>query len=46
MSGLSLTTLTNSLTNVLKPLPKSILIPFGLKAAGSATGAATQKKVF
>ena len=32
--------------NVLKPLPKSVLIPLGLTAAKSSTDAATQKDVF
>ena len=32
--------------NVLKPLPKSVLIPLGLTAAASATDAAIHKKRF
>ena len=32
--------------NVLKPLAKSVLIPLGLTAAGSATDAAIHKKMF
>ena len=32
--------------NVLKPLAKSILIPFRLKAVGSTTDAAIHKKIF
>ena len=32
--------------NVLKPLPKSVLIPLGLTAAASATDAAIHKKIF
>ena len=32
--------------NVLKPLPKSVLIPLGLTAAASATDAAIHKKMF
>ena len=34
------------MTNILKPLPKSVLIPLGLTAAASATDAAIQKKNF
>ena len=33
------------MTNVLKPLAKSVLIPLGLTAAASATDAAFQKKI-
>ena len=32
--------------NVLKPLAKSVLIPLGLIAAGSATGEAIYQKIF
>ena len=32
--------------NVLKPLAKSVLIPWGLTAAASATDAALHKKMF
>ena len=32
--------------NVLKPLAKSVLIPLGLTAAASATGATIHKKMF
>ena len=32
--------------NVLKPLPKSVLIPLGLTTAASATDAAIHKKMF
>ena len=32
--------------NILKPLPKSVLIPLGLTAATSATGAGIHKKMF
>ena len=32
--------------NVLKPLAKSVLIPLGLRAAASATDAASHKKMF
>ena len=31
--------------NVLKPLDESVLIPLGLKAAASATGAVIHKKI-
>ena len=34
------------LVSVLKPLVKSVLIPLGLTAAGSATDAAINKKIF
>ena len=32
--------------NVMKPLDKSVLVPLGLAAAGSATDAAIHKKMF
>ena len=32
--------------NVLKPFPKSVLIPLGLTAAASATDAVIYKKIF
>ena len=32
--------------DILKPLAKNILIPFGLTAAASATDAAIHKKIF
>ena len=35
-----------SIENVLKPLAKSVLIPFGLTAAASAADAAIHKKMF
>ena len=35
-----------SMGNVLKPLAKSVLIPLGLTAAASATGATIHKKMF
>lgn len=31
---------------ILIPLPKRVLMPFGLTAAASATGAGSQKKTF
>ena len=34
------------MNNVLKPLAKSALIPFGLTAAAAATDAAIHKKIF
>ena len=34
------------MTNILKPLAKSVLIPLGLTAAAAATDAAIQKKIF
>ena len=32
--------------NILQPLAKNVIIPLGLKAAGSATDAAIHKKMF
>ena len=44
--GLLLKTGLPLIKNVLKPLPKSVLIPLELTAAASATDAAIHKKMF